>query len=151
MKDNYTIRFSIEQLSEVAGKVWGFGNKFRVWAFYGEMGAGKTSFIHALCDFLSVEDAVSSPTFSLINEYEFEHKGRINTIFHIDLYRIKNTEEALEAGIGDSIRQMDAYSFIEWAEKAAAILPAEYLHIDMEVLDETTRKLTCKTILKNQS
>ena len=151
MKESYTIQFAIAQISEVAAQVWSFGNKYHVWAFYGEMGAGKTSFIHAVCDFLSVEDAVSSPTFSLINEYEFEHKGGCNKIFHIDLYRIKNAEEALETGIADSIRETNAYSFIEWAGNAAEILPEEYLRIDMEVMDETNRKLTCKTILKNRS
>jgi tRNA threonylcarbamoyladenosine biosynthesis protein TsaE len=106
------------------------------------MGAGKTTFIHHLCDYLGVEDAVSSPTFALINEYHFLNNGQDKTIYHMDWYRINSEEEAINAGIEDALLNKDAYCFVEWPEKAIHLLPQPYLWIEIEVLDETKRKMT---------
>lgn len=92
----------------------------RIFAFYGSMGAGKTTFIKALCEEMQVLDYVTSPTFSLINEYQTENKG---TIFHFDFYRIKNLSEAYDFGYEDYFYS-NSYCFIEWPELIESLLPA---------------------------
>ncbi len=92
----------------------------RIFAFYGSMGAGKTTFIKALCEEMQVLDYVTSPTFSLINEYQTEKKG---TIFHFDFYRIQNLSEAYDFGYEDYFYS-SSYCFIEWPELIESLLPA---------------------------
>jgi tRNA threonylcarbamoyladenosine biosynthesis protein TsaE len=113
---------------------------FTVIAFHGNMGAGKTTFIKAVCRQLGVKENISSPTFSIINQYKI--KGNKN-IFHIDLYRLKNMEEAVNAGVEECIYSED-FCFIEWPEKISSILPAETVNVFIEPLDESTRKLNIK-------
>ncbi len=91
----------------------------RIFAFYGSMGAGKTTFIKALCEEMQVLDYVTSPTFSLINEYETENKG---TIFHFDFYRIKDQSEAYDFGYEEYFYS-NSYCFIEWPELIESLLP----------------------------
>ena len=91
----------------------------RIFAFYGSMGAGKTTFIKALCEEMQVLDYVTSPTFSLINEYETENKG---TIFHFDFYRIKDQSEAYDFGYEEYFYS-NSYCFIEWPELIESMLP----------------------------
>lgn len=109
-----------------------------VWLFHGAMGAGKTTFIHALCDVLEVKDAVSSPTFSIINEYK---TGQGDTVYHLDLYRLADAEEAVQAGVED-VWYSGKLSFTEWPEKAADLLPADAVHFHLSPLDAQTRLLT---------
>jgi tRNA threonylcarbamoyladenosine biosynthesis protein TsaE len=97
------------------------------------MSAGKTTVIHALCNYLGVTDAVSSPTFALINEYHFEQEGRDRTIYHMDWYRLRDTAEAIGAGLEDALSPNDAYCFVEWPEKALELLPTPYLWIDIKL------------------
>jgi tRNA threonylcarbamoyladenosine biosynthesis protein TsaE len=77
--------YTLDQVKETASQLWKVGGKTTVFAFHGEMGAGKTTFIHTLCDVKKVKDVVSSPTFSLINEYEYIENDSVKKIFHIDL------------------------------------------------------------------
>jgi tRNA threonylcarbamoyladenosine biosynthesis protein TsaE len=106
------------------------------------MGAGKTTFIHHLCDLLKVEDVVSSPTFALINEYHFNDKGSDRTIYHMDWYRLKDAEEAINAGMEDCLLQKENYSFIEWPEKALQIIPKPYLWIAIHAISAEERNMT---------
>jgi tRNA threonylcarbamoyladenosine biosynthesis protein TsaE len=101
------------------------------------MGTGKTSFIHALCEVLEVKDTVSSPSYALINEYESPIAG---TIYHMDWYRLKDEEEAIQAGIEDAITSGNL-CFIEWPEKAAGLLPEKPFEVYMEILNEKMRRL----------
>ena len=110
-----------------------------MFAFHGNMGAGKTTFIHALCDVKGVKDVVGSPTFSIINEYVYKNGGD-KKIFHIDLYRLKDEEEALQAGVEDCLYS-DHISFVEWPERAPGIFPEDTVHVYIELIDSANRQL----------
>lgn len=106
-----------------------FGNK-KVIAFYGEMGAGKTTLIKAVCAELGVKETISSPTFSIVNEY---HSSVGKKIYHFDFYRINTISEAYDMGYEEYFYS-DAYCFVEWPEKIAELLPEDVLkmHITLE-------------------
>src|SRR6476619_5653247 len=95
-----TLSFSLPQIKQAAKQVFDFASEKKVWALHGEMGAGKTTFIHALCEHLGVTSAIGSPTYSIVNEYKSENAG---IIYHMDLYRLKDEEEAREAGVEDGL------------------------------------------------
>lgn len=99
----------------------------RSFAFHGEMGAGKTTFIKAICSALGVKDGMSSPTFSLVNEY-ITQSGE--TIFHFDFYRIENENDAYQAGLHEYF-DTGNYCFVEWPEKVPSILPTGTVHVHM--------------------
>lgn len=140
------ISYTLSNIESHADKFWQCLHQYRVFAFSGMMGAGKTTFIHALCEYLNVRDAVSSPTFSLINEYHFLKDGREGVIYHMDWYRLRDETEAIEAGMEDALLQTEAYCFVEWPEKATALLPRPYLWIEIEVISETVREMNVKVI-----
>jgi tRNA threonylcarbamoyladenosine biosynthesis protein TsaE len=129
--------FELPQIKAVAKALWKEGKAEKLWIFHAEMGTGKTSFIHAICEVLEVKDTVSSPSYSIINEYESPIAG---TIFHMDWYRLKDEEEAIQAGIEDAILSGNL-CFIEWPEKAAGLLPDKRFEVFMEILDEKMRRV----------
>ena len=131
------LRFSLQGIGVAAREFWEAFPLQRVFAFHGGMGAGKTTLIHALCSEKGVTDTVGSPTFSIINEYRYPG-GRI---FHIDLYRLKNGEEAIRTGVEDVLYSGDL-CLVEWPDRAPDIFPADAIHIWLEVLDPDTRKIT---------
>lgn len=127
-----------------AARFWEMAKQYRVITFSGEMGAGKTTFISSLCELLQVEDAVSSPTFALINEYAFVQNGKAETIYHLDWYRLKDTAEAVNAGMEDCIEQAvagRAYCFVEWPGKAPELLRPPYIAVSIETTDIEERKM----------
>ncbi len=132
--------FSLSTINEVAKEFWKATEGRLVIAFHGQMGAGKTTFIHALCDAKEVKDVVGSPTFSIINEYEYECDGTKKVLFHIDMYRIKDEEEALRAGVEDALYS-GYICLVEWPEKAAGIFPDDTVHVYLELTDSTFRRL----------
>ena len=132
--------FSLDRIRLIAGQFWDAIGDHRVFAFHGQMGAGKTTFIHALCDVKAVSSVVGSPTFSLVNEYSFQSGSAQNDIFHIDLYRIKDEEEAIQAGIEDCIYS-GSYCFVEWPEKAPGLFPPDTVHVYISVTDDGMRSL----------
>ena len=130
------LEFSINELEEVARKVVS-SNPNKVVLFNGEMGVGKTTFIKALCKELGVHDATSSPTFSLVNEYQTD-KGEL--IYHFDVYRLKSENEAYDMGM-DEYLYSGAWNFIEWAEKIPSLIPDEHTVIDLTKLPNGNRQL----------
>ena len=129
--------FELGQINQVAKLLWKEGKQNKIWAFHAPMGAGKTTFIHALCELLEVKDSISSPTFAIINEYQSPVSG---SIFHMDWYRLKDEEEAIQAGIEDALFSKNL-CFIEWPEKAASLLPDDVFNVHIELLDANTRRL----------
>ncbi|MBM3440016.1 MAG: tRNA (adenosine(37)-N6)-threonylcarbamoyltransferase complex ATPase subunit type 1 TsaE [Bacteroidetes bacterium] len=132
-----TFQFHLKDIHKVAGECLAAAGNHKVWLFYGEMGAGKTTFVHALCDVLGVKDAVGSPTFSIINEYV---SASGETIYHLDLYRLASEEEVVRAG-AEEIWYSDCLSFTEWPEKAGALLPAEAVKLSLRAVDNELREL----------
>lgn len=133
------ITFELTDIKDAAALFWKVIDDKKIIAFHGNMGAGKTTFIHALCEVKGVKDVVGSPTFSIINEYFFS-SGKI---FHIDLYRLKDEEEAIRAGVEDCLYS-DHICFVEWPEKAPGIFPTETLNVFIEVADSETRHITVR-------
>ena len=110
-----------------------------VFAFYGDMGAGKTTFINALCKVLGVEDdTTNSPSFSIVNEYRSDTTAEL--IYHFDLYRIENLEEAFDIGIEDYF-DSGALCLLEWPERIEDILPYDTVKVEIKVNDDDTRQL----------
>ena len=134
------LKFSLNNIREIATRFWKIAGDAKVFAFHGEMGVGKTTFIHALCEVKGVKDAVTSPTFSIINEYNYSENGINNKIYHIDLYRLKDEEEAIRAGIEDCLYS-DNICLLEWPDRAPGILPGHTYHIYIEIIDSGSRKL----------
>ena len=134
------IIFKLSQIHSVAREFLGSLKQSKVVAFHGSMGAGKTTFIHALCTLLGVIENISSPTFSLIHEYSTAD-GMV--IYHIDLYRLKNEQEAIHAGVEDCVYSGDL-CFIEWPDKIPSLLPPGVLHVYLEIVGEDSRRLTYK-------
>ena len=130
------IVFELGQIAAAAKVCWQNRGNRTVLAFHGNMGAGKTTFIHALCDEKKVSSPVGSPTFSIINEYVYPD----GKIFHIDLYRLKDEEEAIQAGVEDCLYS-GAICLVEWPERAPGIFPEDSFHITIQTVDTNTRKL----------
>ncbi len=149
--DMLRLSYTLDSIEAAAARFWQETLGYRVFAFSGEMGAGKTTFIHKLCDHLGVTDAVSSPTFALINEYHFtDGNGVDQLIWHMDWYRLRDSEEAFNAGMEDGIEQAragNAFCFIEWPEKAAEILQPPYLRINIETTGDGEREMIITPVL----
>ncbi|HTD94868.1 MAG TPA: tRNA (adenosine(37)-N6)-threonylcarbamoyltransferase complex ATPase subunit type 1 TsaE [Chitinophagaceae bacterium] len=134
------IIFSLDEIGQAARTFWEMTRGSAVFAFHGDMGVGKTTFIHALCDARGVEDVVGSPTFSIINEYIFHENGTVRKIFHIDLYRLRDEEEAMQAGVEDCLYS-DHISLVEWPDRAPGIFPDNTLHVSISLVDSGHRRL----------
>ncbi len=137
MKTSFLAR-NTDQLTPIARDILKEIPHGAVIALYGEMGAGKTTFVHALCDEMGIQGAINSPTFSIINEYEVEN-GEL--VYHFDFYRINSVEEAYDFGYEEYFNS-GYYCFIEWPELVESLLPPQVIRINIEVLPDETRKIT---------
>ena len=132
------VNFTLDKIGEAAKKFLALAAENKVVALHGDMGAGKTTFVHSVCEVLGVTDTIGSPTFSIINQYQSEDA---EVIYHIDLYRLKDEEEAIQAGVEDCLYSGNR-CFVEWPEKAPGIFPETTLHITIAQVNNDTRKLT---------
>lgn len=131
----------LEELDQAAAQLLTFAAARRKMAFYGDIGAGKTTFIQAICKQLGVREAVVSPTFALVNEYVYvDESGLGKTIYHLDLYRLKYIQEALDIGVEDMLYD-ENYCLIEWPELVEDLLPDDVVRIKITTLNHSTRKI----------
>ncbi len=138
--------FTLPEIDETARAFWDSFPDKKIYAFQGKMGAGKTSFIRALCASKKVKEMVGSPTFSIINEYS----SPSGTIYHLDLYRLKDEEEALRAGVEDCLYSGEI-CLVEWPDRAPGIFPGDTLVTLLETVDEKTRKISAPSVLEKNS
>ena len=143
MKDLVFQNCSLSEMPGIARKIIDEYPDQRVFAFYGDLGAGKTTLIKALCSVLGTTDEVTSPSFAIINEYE---AGGIDLIYHFDFYRIKKLEEVLDIGYEEYLFS-GYYCFLEWADKIEELLPDTYVYITIiKNEDDKGRKITTSFI-----
>jgi tRNA threonylcarbamoyladenosine biosynthesis protein TsaE len=135
---------SLSELESFAGTFWKAAKEKKVFAFHGQMGAGKTTIISALCHYKGTKDVTGSPTFSIINEYSYVDRGEQGKIFHIDLYRLKDEEEVVQAGVEDCICS-GSICMVEWPEKAPALFDDKTVHIFIHPVSETLREIEMPT------
>ena len=128
--------YSLENLEEVAKEIIASA-KNKTLLFYGEMGVGKTTLIKELCKQLEVLDNISSPTFSLVNEYQTATETKV---FHFDFYRIEEEEEALDMGIEEYFYQ-NAWCLVEWPENIENLLPLDAVQIQLTILEDGQRNI----------
>ena len=135
---------SVDDLSNVAEQFLQIVGDKKIIAFFGEMGAGKTTLIKAICARLGVKDTVLSPTFSIVNEYKTEDGA---SIYHFDFYRLKSLTEAYDMGYEEYLYSGN-YCLIEWSEKIVPLLPLEYIKIAISVEGENERIFSIEKVAK---
>jgi tRNA threonylcarbamoyladenosine biosynthesis protein TsaE len=132
---------AITELPAAAQSLISFAGSQKIFLFYGNMGAGKTTFIKALCEQLGVAEPVTSPTFSIVNEYACN----ANKVYHFDFYRLKNQEEALDMGYEEYFYSGN-YCLIEWPEKIPDLLPDHYIKVSIQLQEQQNRLFTFESI-----
>lgn len=138
------IKIEVNGLTELEGaakKIITFAQEERIFIFEGEMGAGKTTLIKVLAKNIGVTEVVTSPTFSIVNEYD----ANGDTIYHFDFYRIKNLQEAYDIGYEEYFYS-DKICFIEWPGKVESLLPEHYIKIEITAVNENDRLLSISKI-----
>lgn len=136
--EEYTITINgIEDYPQAARELVKLLDRGRIFAFYGKMGSGKTTFIKSICEELGVEDSINSPTFAIVNEYEDRNQ---NTIYHFDFYRIKSIEEVYNMGYEEYFYG-DAICFMEWPELIEELLPEETVKVFVREMDGGARSV----------
>jgi len=132
--------YGIAEIPLIAAELSEVVSRFKVVTFSGNLGAGKTTLIKILCRLWGVEDAVSSPTFSLVNQYKCNTEKGESLIYHIDLYRVEDEEEAYDAGIEDNLFS-GHLCLVEWPEKALGIIPEESLKVEITYISPDQRHI----------
>ncbi len=128
----------LPELKEAAQKLLTFASGEKIFLFEGEMGAGKTTFIKEICKALGVIDVVSSPTFSIVNEYHTDHQ---QIVYHFDFYRLKNLREAYDIGYEEYFFS-DRFCLIEWPEKIEELIPEHYVKVSIRSTSAEKREIT---------
>ena len=128
--------YTLDQTNEIANQLVQQYASNTVWVFQAPMGAGKTTLIAAIGKAMGIQEAMSSPTFSIMNEYEVQGK----LIYHMDWYRLDNEAEARQAGVEAALEEADM-SLVEWPEKASNLVPDDAVLIHIEILDPNRRRI----------
>lgn len=137
MKKEFVIT-STDNIVEVAEEFINYFKDNRLFAFKGKMGAGKTTFIKALCEVLKVKDTVCSPTFAIVNVYLTENEEEI---YHFDFYRLNSPSQAFDIGIEEYFYSGN-YCFMEWAENIEGLVPEDCLWVEIEEMEDKSRRLS---------
>jgi len=138
VQKKFEIIYSIDDIDTVSAQLINHFDPLKIYCFTGNLGSGKTTLIRSICHFLGSVDNINSPTFSIVNEYSIPD----GSIYHFDLYRLKNLEEAMDIGFEEYIYSGE-YCFIEWPEKVADILPPSLaVHCELSYLSTTERKIS---------
>jgi tRNA threonylcarbamoyladenosine biosynthesis protein TsaE len=132
---------TLSDLPAAAAQLVAFAGTEKVFLFNGDMGAGKTTFIKSLCETLGVKEAVTSPTFAIVNEYSIPN----TKIYHFDFYRLKNQTEALDMGAEEYFYSGN-YCLIEWPEKIPDMLPLHYINVNIKALNDNSREISVEKI-----
>lgn len=138
--------YGLENLPDIVQEVWDRSKGRKIWLLKGDLGAGKTTFVAQLAKFLGVIDEVSSPTFSIINEYRVEdgQAHDIFTLYHADLYRLKDLDEVIDAGVEHMMNQPQSLVVIEWPDVASEILLSNTLSLEILRISDHKRKISIK-------
>ncbi len=140
MSEEVCVAQSVEDLVAVADTLLRFAEGRKKFALIGDLGAGKTAFVKAFCQRQKVANNVSSPSFALVNEYTYyDENNQASAIYHLDLYRLKDLDEALGIGVEDYLDN-DSYCFIEWPGIIEPLLPTDMVFVKIEVLPDGSRQ-----------
>ena len=134
---------SKDSLKKFAPLFWDHVNDAKVFAFHGRMGAGKTTIISTLAQFKGTGEVTSSPTFSIINEYRYADSGMEKSFFHIDLYRLNDEQEVIQAGVEDCVYSGEI-CMVEWPEKALFLFDENTVHVYIDTISENERRVKVK-------
>ncbi len=133
-----TFSYEFESIDQAVQRIMNYAGDGKIWIFKGEMGAGKTTLIKSIAKSLGVQNGVSSPTFSIVNEYQSVTEG---VVYHFDFYRIDDPREALEIGVEEYFYS-GKICLIEWAEKIAQFLPDKFFLVSIEPETKSRRKIS---------
>ncbi|WP_258098968.1 tRNA (adenosine(37)-N6)-threonylcarbamoyltransferase complex ATPase subunit type 1 TsaE [Marinoscillum pacificum] len=129
------------ELEQVASELVPMLSDYEIVCFQGEMGAGKTTFIKVICDALGVQDSMSSPTFSIVNEYRNEED---EPIYHFDFYRVEKLQEAYDIGVEEYFYSGDL-CLIEWPDMIKELIPEKHLEISIKLVGDNSREITIRS------
>ena len=135
--DSLVLSTQLGRLEEAAQTLLNYADSYKVWLFHGELGAGKTTLIKAICKQLGIQEHVTSPTFSLINTYYLPAGG---SIYHLDAYRLSQEAEILDMDYPFYL-ETGAYCFVEWPQQIIPFISTPYVHIEISKVDMTSRQL----------
>lgn len=129
------INKDLKDLPEIAKTIISFAGSLKIWLFYGEMGSGKTTLIKEICSLIKVNESVTSPTYSIVNEYVSDSGKKL---YHFDFYRVRSEAEVLDIGYEEYFYS-DNSCFVEWPEKIPNLIPDIYLKVDIRMLQDSSR------------
>ena len=139
---HYIVR-KLEDWQVVAPLLLNEAKHCSLWCFQGDVGAGKTTLIKALCQHIGVQERVTSPSFSLVNVYNASQGQKV---FHCDFYRLQKTQEVIEIGFEDYLDIKSGYVFIEWPYVVLPLLYSPFFHIDIKLMDNNIRKVQARCV-----
>lgn len=141
--------YNLSTISTAAERLWQAAAPHHIITLSGDLGAGKTTLVSHLCRYLQMPDAVSSPTFALVNEYRLTTNNKTLPLYHIDWYRLRSAEEGFHAGMGEYVeaaQRQQAYCIIEWPEKAPELLTTPHISVYIETTGPEERKMKISVV-----
>ena len=138
------ISYSLATIQDMLPELFSWAKGYSIWTFEGTLGAGKTTLITHIANYLKAAGPFSSPTYTLIQTYPIANHEQLKGLTHMDWYRIESKEEGIQAGLEDALYNKQDLICIEWASKIKELLPKQHITIQLTVLDATTRLLTAE-------